>query len=490
MDIKTLTIEEASKALENKQISATELLNEHIKIADKADGLNIFITKTYSHAQEQAKQADERIAKDQRIGALDGIPYSAKDNYLTKGIKTTAASQILKDFTATYDATVIENLNNSGSVMLGKLNMDEFAMGSTNKNSSFGNVVNPWRGKDNQDYVPGGSSGGSAACVAASASLFALGSDTGGSIRQPAAFTGTVGFKPSYGTCSRYGIVAFASSLDQAGPLTKTVKDTALVMNSIASYDAKDGTMVKMPKLDFTAKLEDDVKGLRVGVSQSYVEGLDKEALASYEQSIETLKKMGIEIVEVDMSKMQYALPVYYVIAPAEASSNLARYDGIRYGNRVSSPNLEDIYKQTRAKHMGNEVLRRMVIGNYNLSKEHYEDGYIRAARIRRVIADDYISKFKDVDFILSPTTPTPAFKIDEKVTDPVQIYLNDIYTVPSNLVGAPAISIPTALNENGLPLGVQLLGNIRSDDKLLNLAYKLEQEIGFKEQSDFLRNI
>ncbi len=490
MDIKNLTIAEASKALENKEVSSQELTKAYINIADKADELNIFITKTYDHALNQAKQSDERIAKGERRGVLDGVPYSAKDNYLTKGIKTTAASQILKDFTATYDATVIKNLNQSGAVMLGKLNMDEFAMGSANTNSSFGNVINPWHGVENKNYVPGGSSGGSAACVAASASAFTLGTDTGGSIRQPAAFTGTVGFKPSYGTCSRYGIVAFASSLDQAGPVTKTVEDAAIVMNSIAGYDAQDGTMVQSKPVDYTAKLEDSVKGLKVGISQSYLEGLDEENTCYYNQSVKVLKSMGVEIVEIDMSIMKYALPVYYVIAPAEASSNLARYDGIRYGTREKLDKLEDIYKKSRANNIGDEVLLRMVLGNYNLSKEHYEEGYIKAAKIRRVITEEYKAKFKEVDFILSPSTPTAAFLIDEKITDPVQVYLNDIYTVPSNLVGAPAISIPVALNKKGLPLGVQILGDINSDDRLLNIAHKLEKELAFKEQSDFLKKI
>ncbi len=430
-----------------------------------------------------AKQSDARISRGE-AGPLEGLPLGIKDLYCTKGVRTTAASRILDDFTPTYESTVSANLLRDGAVMLGKLNLDEFAMGSSNETSAFGPVVSPWRRKgdggfDSARIVPGGSSGGSAAAVAARLCLGATATDTGGSIRQPAAFTGTVGIKPTYGRCSRWGIVAFASSLDQAGPIARTVRDAAIMLRSMAGVDAKDTTSVDAPVPDYEAAIGASVKGRRIGVPREYrLDGLSPEIAALWDQGVAWLKDAGADIVEISLPHTRHALPAYYIIAPAEASSNLARYDGVRYGLRERGRDITDMYEKTRAKGFGAEVRRRVMIGTYVLSAGYYDAYYVRAQKIRSLIKRDFDLAFEDgVDAVLTPATPSPAFAMGEKgSSDPVEMYLNDVFTVTVNMAGLPGIAVPAGLSGNGLPLALQLIGRPFDEETLFSLASAIEE--------------
>jgi aspartyl-tRNA(Asn)/glutamyl-tRNA(Gln) amidotransferase subunit A len=477
-----LTIAAARDGLRKKSFSATELAQAHLQAMEKARGLNAFITETPERALADARASDERIAKG-AARPLDGVPLAIKDLFCTKGVLTTAGSHILDGFKPPYESTVTSNLWRDGAVMLGKVNMDEFAMGSSNTTSYYGPVINPWsRPGDNRKLVPGGSSGGSAAAVAARIALGATGTDTGGSIRQPAAFTGIVGIKPTYGRCSRWGIVAFASSLDQAGPMTRTVRDAAIMLKSMASHDPKDSTSVDLPVPDYEAALTGRIKGLRIGIPREYrVDGMAAEIERLWQQGVEWLKKEGAEPVEISLRHTRYALPAYYIIAPAEASSNLARYDGARFGLRVPGESLIDMYENTRAAGFGKEVRRRVMIGTYVLSAGYYDAYYLRAQRVRALILRDFTEAFEKVDVILTPTAPSAAFAIGEKSDDPIAMYLNDVFTVTVNLAGLPGISVPAGLASDGLPLGLQLIGKAFDEETLFRAAQVMEQAAGFK---------
>jgi aspartyl-tRNA(Asn)/glutamyl-tRNA(Gln) amidotransferase subunit A len=444
--------------------------------------LNAFITITRDVALAQAKAADAKLAKGQS-GLIEGIPVGVKDLFCTKGVLTTAASHILDGFKPQYESTVTSKIFAAGGVMMGKTNLDEFAMGSTNLTSHYGPVKNPWKRKDGKDLVPGGSSGGSAASVAANLCPAALGTDTGGSIRQPASFSGIVGIKPTYGRVSRWGTVAFASSLDQAGPMTRTVRDAAIMLNVLCGHDAKDSTSSKLAVPDFEKALTGNIKGKKIGIPKEYrQDGMDAEILAMWDRGIKLLKEAGAEIIDISLPHTKYALATYYIIAPAECSSNLARYDGVRFGLRVMpvSGGIAEMYEATRAAGFGAEVKRRIMIGTYVLSAGYYDAYYKKAQRVRWLIANDFTEAFKKVDAILTPTAPSAAFAIDEKPTDPVTMYLNDVFTVPTSLAGLPGISIPGALNKDGLPLGLQLIGKAFDEETVLNTAFALEQAIGF----------
>lgn len=489
-DLTSLTLVEARKALDKKEFSATELTKAHLQKMEQTDHLNAFITKTPDYALARAAESDGKLAKGQG-GLLEGLPIGMKDLFCTKDILTTAGSKILGNYKPQYESTVSSNLNAQGAVMLGKLNMDEFAMGSANLTSAYGSVKSPWHPKGStKDYVPGGSSGGSAAAVACGSVMAATGTDTGGSIRQPAAFAGIVGIKPTYGLCSRFGIVAFASSLDQAGPMTKTVSDAALMLQAMAGYDSKDATSINQPIPDYLSLMTGNVKGLRIGIPKEYrVEGLDPQIDAIWDQGIAWMKEQGAEIVEISLPHTKYALPTYYIIAPAEASSNLARYDGIRFGLRVDEGDLKSLYEKTRAAGFGEEVKTRILIGTYVLSAGYYDAYFIKALKVRRLITNDFNEAFKKVDVILTPTTPTPAFAIGEEPKDPVSMYMNDILTVTANIAGLPAISVPAGLTDQGMPLGLQLIGPALQETALLNAALAVEQAANFSEMSQKLRN-
>ncbi len=479
-----LTLADMRDGLKSKQFSAVELADAHLKEVEKTNAqYNAFITITRDKAMEMAKASDAKLAKGAG-GLIEGIPVGVKDLFCTKDVLTTAASHILDGFKPQYESTVTTNIWNQGGVMLGKLNLDEFAMGSGNITSYYGNVQNPWKKKGSDaPLVPGGSSGGSAAAVAADLCPIALGTDTGGSIRQPAAFCGIVGIKPTYGRCSRWGIVAFASSLDQAGPITRNVRDSAIMLKVMCGYDAKDSTSVNMPVPDFEAALTGNIKGKRIGIPKEYrPDGLNEEIAAMWDNGIKLLKEAGAEIVDISLPHTKYALATYYVIAPAEASSNLARYDGVRYGLRVlpEGGGLNDLYEATRAAGFGNEVKRRIMIGTYVLSAGYYDAYYKKAQKVRHLIAEDFRKAFEKVDTILTPTAPSAAFGFDYKPSDPVEMYLNDVFTVPTSMAGLPGISIPGGLNKDGLPLGLQLIGKPFDEECVLNTAYALEQAIGF----------
>jgi len=462
------TIAELSQALQSKKISSLELTQFYLKRIKELDqDLNCFITVTEEQALAAAKTADQKIAAGQ-AGRLTGIPIAQKDIFCTKGIKTTCGSKMLHNFTAPYDATVVAKLNAAGTVMLGKTNMDEFAMGSSNENSHFGPVKNPW----DKNCVPGGSSGGSAAAVAAGLVPGATGTDTGGSIRQPAALCGITGIKPTYGRVSRYGMIAFASSLDQGGPFARSAEDTALLLNAMAGFDEHDSTSVDRPIPDYTATLNNSIQGLRIGLPKEYFEGLNPEIAKKLEEARHEYEKLGAQFKEITLPNMNLSIPAYYVIAPAECSSNLARYDGVRYGYRCENPkNLEDLYKRTRSEGFGNEVKRRIMIGTYVLSAGYYDAYYLKAQKIRRLIRDDFVNAFQSVDIIMSPTAPSTAFKFGEKTKDPLSMYLSDIYTISTNLAGLPGISIPAGFNSH-LPIGLQLVGNYFEEARLLNVAH------------------
>jgi aspartyl-tRNA(Asn)/glutamyl-tRNA(Gln) amidotransferase subunit A len=465
-------IAELSAELAAKKISSVELTQHFIdRIHQHDEQLNSFITVTEEYALQTAKEADDLRAKG-NAAPLTGIPIAQKDIFCTDGIKTSCGSKMLDNFIAPYDATLVKKLKAAGTIMLGKTNMDEFAMGSSNETSYYGTVKNPW----NLEYVAGGSSGGSAAAVAARLAPAATGTDTGGSIRQPAALCGLSGLKPTYGRVSRYGMIAFASSLDQGGPIAKTVEDCALLLNAMAGFDEHDSTSVNKAVPDYTALLNQSIKGMRIGLPKEYFsEGLSKEVETVIQSAIKEYEKLGAIIEEISLPHTALSVPAYYVIAPAECSSNLARYDGVRYGYRCKDPvDLQDLYKRSRSEGFGSEVKRRIMIGTYVLSAGYYDAYYLKAQKTRRLIRDDFTEAFKKVDVILSPTTPTPAFKIGEKTSDPISMYLSDIYTIAVNLAGLPGMSIPAGF-VNKLPIGMQLIGNLFGEEKLLNIAHQFQ---------------
>ncbi len=478
-DLTALTLSDALEGLETKAFSSVELTSAFIQQIEKAnDALNAYVVQTPEKALDMAKASDDRRSKGEAL-ALDGAPLGIKDLFCTEGVRTTACSHILGEFTPPYESTVTANLWREGAVMLGKLNMDEFAMGSSNETSYYGDVVNPWRRNDgsNAKLTPGGSSGGSASAVAADLCLAATASDTGGSIRQPASFTGTVGIKPTYGRASRYGMVAFASSLDQAGPIAKSVRDAAVMLNVMCSHDSKDSTSLKVEQPDWTKSVGEPVKGMKIGVPKEYrVDGMPEDIEKLWQQGIDWLKDAGCEIVDVSLPHTKYALPAYYIVAPAEASSNLARYDGMRYGIREGGDNLAEIYKQTRAEGFGEEVQRRLMIGTYVLSAGYYDAYYLRAQKVRTKILDDFRNVFNEVDALLTPTTPSAAFANGELNDDPLTMYLNDVFTVTANLAGLPGISVPAALDKNGLPLGLQVIGKALDESACFKVAAQIEQ--------------
>ncbi|MBL0374820.1 Asp-tRNA(Asn)/Glu-tRNA(Gln) amidotransferase subunit GatA [Rhizobium sp. KVB221] len=483
-ELTSLTIAEARKKLLAKEITSVELTEAYIGAIEAAnDALNAYVAVTPDIARAQAKASDARIANG-TAGTLEGIPLGIKDLFATKGVHTQACSHILDGFKPAYESTVTQNLFDDGAVMLGKLNMDEFAMGSSNETSYYGAVKNPWRSHgSNLDLVPGGSSGGSASAVAAHLCAGATATDTGGSIRQPAAFTGTVGIKPTYGRCSRWGTVAFASSLDQAGPIARDVRDAAIMLRSMASVDAKDTTSVDIPVPDYEAAIGKSLKGKRIGIPREYrVDGMPEEIEAIWQQGIAWLKDAGAEIVDITLPHTKYALPAYYIVAPAEASSNLARYDGVRYGLRVEGKDISDMYEKTRAAGFGKEVKRRIMIGTYVLSAGYYDAYYIRAQKVRTLIKRDFELAFNaGVDAILTPATPSSAFGIadEDLASDPVKMYLNDIFTVTVNMAGLPGIAVPAGLDHKGLPLGLQVIGKPFDEEMLFQSAHVIEQAAG-----------
>ncbi|MEA2907633.1 MAG: aspartyl-tRNA(Asn)/glutamyl-tRNA(Gln) amidotransferase subunit [Alphaproteobacteria bacterium] len=481
-DLTSLTLAQARDGLTSKQFSAAELAEAHLSAIEAARALNAFVLETPDVARAMAKAADARLhAGDAR--PLQGIPLGVKDLFATRDVRTTACSRILDNFIPPYESTVTANLWRDGAVMLGKLNNDEFAMGSSNETSCFGPVVNPWRREGaNAPLVPGGSSGGSAVAVAAGLCIGATATDTGGSIRQPAAFTGTVGIKPTYGRCSRWGIVAFASSLDQAGPIARTVRDAAILLGAMAGHDPKDTTSVDRPVPDYEAAVGQSVKGLKIGIPKEYrIDGLAPEIERLWQQGVAWLEAAGADVVEISLPHTRYALPAYYIVAPAEASSNLARYDGVRYGLRVPGRDVLDMYRKTRAQGFGKEVRRRVMIGTYVLSAGYYDAYYLRAQKVRTLIKRDFEQCFANgVNAILTPATPSAAFGIGEKgQADPIEMYLNDVFTVTVNMAGLPGIAVPAGLSAEGLPLGLQLIGRPFDEETLFSVAEVIEQAAG-----------
>jgi len=473
--ITSQNLTELIKNIKDKKISSEEATKSFIEKAEKAKTLNCYITEDFDSALKKAKKFD---SKPNFKCKLPGIPIAVKDLFCTDGVKTTAGSKILNNFIPTYESTVTQNLWNEGGILLGKLNCDEFAMGSSNETSFFGNVQSPI----DKNLVPGGSSGGSASALASNLTPITIGTDTGGSIRQPASFTGTVGLKPTYGSCSRYGIVAFASSLDQAGPMAKNVKDCALLHEVISSYDLKDSTSIDFKRNNYSELLTNNIKGKKIGIPKEYrVDSMPKEIEDLWIKGIEYIKECGAEVIDISLPHTSYALPAYYIVAPAEASSNLARYDGVKYGFRSDGENLIDMYERTRSEGFGNEVKRRIMIGTYVLSSGYYDAYYLKAQKVRKLIKNDFDEAYKKVDAILTPSTPSSAFKIGEKTNDPVSMYLNDIFTVPVNLAGLPGISIPAGLDKKGYPLGLQIIGKSFDEQNLLNIAYAMEEKINFK---------
>jgi aspartyl-tRNA(Asn)/glutamyl-tRNA(Gln) amidotransferase subunit A len=473
-----LNLAEARDGLARRLFSARELTSAYNDAVAEAKLLNAYITPTPERALAMADAADRRLARGEAL-PLDGIPVAVKDLFCTKGVLTTAGSDILDGFHPPYESTVTEKLWQAGAVMLGKANLDEFAMGSSNTTSCYGPVENPWRRSgDNRPLVPGGSSGGSAAAVAARAALAATGTDTGGSIRQPASFCGIVGLKPTYGRCSRWGVIAYASSLDHPGPMGRTVRDVAILLRAMAGHDPRDSTSAPVPVPDFEAVLGGDIAGLRVGIPREYrVDGMPDEIEVLWQQGVEWLRASGAEPVEISLPMTRYALPAYYIVALAEASSNLARYDGVRFGLRVAGDSLEEMYELTRAAGFGAEVRRRVLIGTYVLSAGYYDAYYLKAQRVRALIARDFARAFERVDCILTPTAPSAAFAIGEKSGDPIEMYLNDVFTVPANLAGVPAASVPAGLTGDGLPLGLQITGRAFDEETVLRVAEILEAQ-------------
>src|SRR5947199_8055402 len=487
-DLTSMTIAEAKAGLASKSFTSLELTDAHLAAIEAARSLNAFVLETPDQARAMARAADEKIANGEG-GPLAGIPLGIKDLFATKDVRTTACSKILGNFIPPYESTVTSQLWRDGAVMLGKLNNDEFAMGSSNETSCFGPVLSPWRREgSNSSLVPGGSSGGSASAVAANLCLGATGTDTGGSIRQPAAFTGITGVKPTYGRCSRWGIVAFASSLDQAGPMARDVRDCAILLEAMAGFDPKDATSLKLDVPRWEANLAADVRGKRIGIPKEYrVEGVPAEIDAVWEQGILWLRDAGAEIVEVSLPHTRYALPAYYLIAPAEASSNLARYDGVRYGVRVqpAQGGLDDMYEATRAAGFGAEVKRRIMIGTYVLSAGYYDAYFNQAQKVRALIARDFEQAWETCDLLLTPTAPSAAFGLGEKSNDPIAMYLNDVFAVPASLAGLPAISVPAGLDDQGLPLGLQLIGKALDEQGVLNAALAFEERAGFTARAE-----
>ena len=474
-NISEFSLTKLVSGIKKKDFTSEEVTKSFISNSEKSKKLNAYITECFDEAIKFAKNFDKK--KDYK-GLLSGIPIAVKDLFCTKNIKTTAGSKILHNFIPTYESTVTNNLWSEGAFLLGKLNCDEFAMGSSNETSFFGNVINPFGDK----LVPGGSSGGSASALAADLTPATIGTDTGGSIRQPASFTGTVGLKPTYGRCSRWGIVAFASSLDQAGPMTKSVADSALLLQAMSGYDPKDSTSVNIKVENYSSKLTDKAKGLKIGIPKEYrVDNMPSEIDKLWKKGVDYLKDAGAIIKNISLPHTKYALPAYYIVAPAEASSNLARYDGVKYGHRSKGSNLVEMYENTRSEGFGDEVKRRILIGTYVLSSGYYDAYYLKAQKIRQLIKNDFDKIFNDVDAILTPSTPSAAFKIGEKKDDPVSMYLNDIFTVPVNLAGLPAISIPAGYDKNNLPLGLQLVGKPFDEQTILNLSLAIEKRANFK---------
>lgn len=464
--------------LKAKEISAVELTNDvYARIDEVEDKVQAFLTLTKDTALEQAAKVDKKIADGGEIAFLEGIPGAIKDNICTKGIKTTCASKILENFVPPYNATVVNKLSAVNPVIVGKLNMDEFAMGGSTENSAFHPTHNPW----NLDCVPGGSSGGSAASVAAGTSIWALGSDTGGSIRQPASFCGVVGMKPTYGRISRYGLVAFASSLDQIGPLTRDVTDCALLMNVISGHDEMDSTSSAAPVPDFTQSLVEDIKGLKIGLPKEYfAKGMDADVEKTIRAAVNQLEALGAELVEISLPHTDYGIATYYLVAPAEAATNLERYDGVSYGVRVDGADIVEMMTNTRSKLFGAEVKRRIMIGNYALSSGYYDAYYLKALKVRTLVQQDFVKAFENVDVIAAPTTPTPAYKLGAMTADPLQMYLQDTYTVPLNLAGLPGITVPCGYSDNKMPIGLQLIGKALDEATLLRVAYTYEQSQTF----------
>ena len=474
-EINNLKLCDLVDKIKNKKLSSKEITEAFINRSKKSSKLNSYITDNFDNALNRAKEFDEKPDFNKKI---PGIPLAVKDLFCTKNLRTTAGSKILENFVPTYESTVTQNIIDQGGIIIGKLNCDEFAMGSSNETSNYGNVQNPI----SENLVPGGSSGGSSAALAAKLTPATIGTDTGGSIRQPASFTGTVGLKPTYGSCSRYGIVAFASSLDQAGPMTHDVKDCALLLEVMSSFDTKDSTSVEFTRGNYLNDLNENIKGKKIGIPKEYrVDGMPKEIEDLWEKGIKIIKDNGGDVIDISLPNTNFALPTYYIVAPAEASSNLARYDGVKYGFRSKGENLIDMYEKTRSEGFGDEVKRRIMIGTYVLSSGYYDAYYLKAQKVRRLIKNDFDEAYKKVDAILTPSTPSSAFKIGEKLNDPVSMYLNDIFTVPINLAGLPAISIPGGHDNNGFPLGLQIIGKAFDEQNILNIAYSIEKNIGYK---------
>jgi aspartyl-tRNA(Asn)/glutamyl-tRNA(Gln) amidotransferase subunit A len=476
-DITNNSLTEIVDLIKKKEVKSEEVTNAYINNIKKGKKLNSFITESFEIALKKSKNFDTNPNHDL---LLPGVPLAVKDLFCTNGIKTTAGSKMLENFVPNYESTVTSNLWSEGAFLLGKLNCDEYAMGSSNETSFFGNVINPIK----ENTVPGGSSGGSASALAANLTPATIGTDTGGSIRQPASFTGTVGLKPTYGLCSRWGIVAFASSLDQAGPMTQTVSDCALMLEAMSGFDPKDSTSIDRKKENYSKKLTKNIKGLKIGIPKEYrVDGMPNEIEELWEKGKKILKEEGAEIIDISLPHTEYALPAYYIVAPAEASSNLARYDGVKYGFRSSKgSNLIEMYENTRSEGFGDEVKRRILIGTYVLSSGYYDAYYLKAQKVRQLIKNDFDKAFLKVDAILTPSTPSSAFKIGEKKNDPISMYLNDIFTVPTNLAGIPAMSVPAGRDKNDLPLGLQLIGKPLGEQTLLNLALLIEAKSNFKQ--------
>jgi len=474
-EITSLSLFELIKSIKEKKISSNEVTKSFVDRCEKSNELNVYVTENFENCLKLSKEFDNKPNYDLK---LPGIPIAVKDLFCTNEVRTTAGSNMLNNFIPNYESTVTQNIWHQGGILLGKLNCDEFAMGSSNETSFFGNVQNPVA----KDLVPGGSSGGSSSALAANLTPVTIGTDTGGSIRQPASFTGTVGLKPTYGSCSRYGIVAFASSLDQAGPMSKDVKDCSILLEVISSFDKKDSTSIDFKRNNYSTELTNNIKGTKIGIPKEYrVDGMPDEIEQLWKKGIEYAKDCGAEIIDISLPHTKYALPTYYIVAPAEASSNLARYDGVKYGYRSSGQNLIDMYEKTRSEGFGEEVKRRIMIGTYVLSSGYYDAYYLKAQKVRQLIKKDFDEAYKKVDAILTPSTPSSAFKIGEKSNDPVSMYLNDIFTVPVNLAGLPGISIPAGTDKNKYPLGLQIIGKPFDEQTVLNIAYSMEEKINYK---------
>lgn len=479
MELYSLTVSEIARKIKEKEITIKEVLDSvYNRIENVEEKVSAYVTLTKEQAYNRATKLQERLDNGEDIGIMGGVPIAIKDNICTNGIKTTCSSKMLENFVPFYDATVIEKLENAGAIIIGKTNMDEFAMGSSTENSAIKKTKNPW----DLERVPGGSSGGSAAAVACDIAPCALGTDTGGSIRQPASFCNVVGLKPTYGLVSRYGIVAYASSLDQVGPLTKSVEDAAVLLNVIAGKDEKDTTSADIPKKDYLKSIKDDIKGKKIGVPTEFIsDGINEDVKKAYEENLNTLKELGAEIIEIKLDYAKYSLPTYYIIATAEASSNLGRYDGIRHGHRAKDfSSLDELYVKSRTEGFGDEVKRRIMLGTYVLSSGYYDAYYKRGQKVRTLIIDDFKKAFEKCDVIAIPTTPNTSFKFGEKTSNPLEMYLEDIYTVPVNIAGLPGISVPGGFDKNGMPIGMQFISKAFDEENLLQVAYTFEKNTGF----------